>query len=54
MKAHKESDDTNSGQAVLVLDDNERHLPGVPCYKVEISAPLNKSIFSLLLLLLLL
>lgn len=37
MNAHKEADETNSGASVLVLDDNDRHLPSVPCYRVYLN-----------------
>lgn len=35
MNARKEADEANPGGAILVLNDNEKNLPSVPCYKVR-------------------
>uniref|UniRef100_A0A1I7WXI5 Uncharacterized protein n=1 Tax=Heterorhabditis bacteriophora TaxID=37862 RepID=A0A1I7WXI5_HETBA len=33
MNSHKEADESNPGGSVLVLDDSEKNLPSVPCYR---------------------
>ncbi|VDO20199.1 unnamed protein product [Haemonchus placei] len=49
MNARKEADETNPGASLLVLDDAEKNLPSVPCYKLTaIAAPLMNHLKALM------
>ncbi|KJH44990.1 hypothetical protein DICVIV_08974 [Dictyocaulus viviparus] len=49
MNARKETDEANPGASVLMLDDMERNLPSVPCYKLTaIAAPLMNHLKALM------
>ncbi|XGW33518.1 hypothetical protein V3C99_017715 [Haemonchus contortus] len=49
MNARKEADEANPGASLLVLDDAEKNLPSVPCYKLTaIAAPLMNHLKALM------
>ncbi|KAJ1351201.1 hypothetical protein KIN20_007171 [Parelaphostrongylus tenuis] len=49
MNARKEADEANPGSYVLLLDDTEKDLPSVPCYKLTaIAAPLMNHLKALM------
>ncbi|RCN28531.1 hypothetical protein ANCCAN_25723, partial [Ancylostoma caninum] len=49
LNARKEADEGNPGGSVLVLDDAEKNLPSVPCYKLTaIAAPLMNHLKALM------
>lgn len=49
MNARKEADEANPGGSLLVLEDAEKNLPSVPCYKLTaIAAPLMNHLKALM------